>query len=74
MVHVCGRIDDKSRRQTVKFERHLAEDHQLHMKQAKALLIQRAQVRRLSDIISREHKASSCSNSATFHDISDFLS
>jgi len=55
-----------SRRQTLQFERHLAEDHRRHTKQAKALLSQRAEVRRLSDIINREHKVSALTSKFFF--------
>jgi len=36
------------------------EDHRQHIEQSTALLSQRAEVRRLADIIVHEHKASLC--------------
>jgi len=49
-------IDDKSSRQTARFERQLVVDRRRHSKKKMALLRQRAEVRRLSELISREHK------------------
>ena len=56
MMVVWCRVDDKSRGRTVKFERQLVADRQRYVKQASVLLSKRAELRRLSDVISRRHK------------------